>query len=1192
MTRSSSVSGYRVSSGVRSVEIFENKEVGKCCAFNHQNLNHYNNQGILFPIRFIVQSNNFLSLEQIIDRHPLIVAPNLRLTEVIRLMQEWGNSCHLLKNIDHSEVTFTAQINNSCALVVEDSQLQGIFTEKDLVRLIAEGIDLEGITVEKVMSREVIAVTTTGSEDIFAALNILRQNQIRHLPVIDDHNQLLGLVTEKDIRQNLQPINLMKWRRVEEIMNNSVIHAPPTVSVRWVAKLMAKYQVSYVAIVAEGGRDGLLMPLGIITERDIVQFQTLSLDLEQPAHKLMSAPLFLVSPQDSLWSAHQLMERHRIRRLLVAGAQGELKGIITQTNLLHIFDPTEMYGLIETLQRQVCQLEIERAEFLENRTAELEQHVQAELNQRQQIEKTKKHLTVILEATTDFVGIADTNKRTVYLNQAGRKMMGFGKDEDLSQITISEYCAPWAIELVNAGLVHATREGTWSGEIALLSRDGREIPVSQVIIAHQESDSSITSFSTIIRDISDRKKIEADLKYRVEFEQLIARIATRFIKLRSAEIAQEINYALQEIAEFTQVDTSYVFQISGDLNSISMTYEWAKPDLKPKIHQAQNLSTALFPWSITQLQQGEILHVPNLADLPAAAAIDRQNWQRFNLCSLICVPLICQGSFRGWLGFASFKEEKVWSESSINLLRIIGEMFANTIQRQQAEIALQKSEEKFRAIFDQTFQFTGLMQLDGTVIEANQTALDFGGLTLADVAGKPLWLTPWWTISAATQETLQKAIAQAAQGEFVRYEVEIRGAGDCTATIDFSIKPLKDQTGRVMMLMSEGRDITEKKQIEAQFLRAQRLESLGNLASGIAHDLNNIFTPILAVTQLLPRHLPDLDDNLQKLLDICQGNVKRGANLVKQILTFARGAEGDRGLVQVKHLIAEVYQIAQETFPKNIEIETDILRNLWTVNGDATQLHQVLMNLAVNARDAMANGGILKISAENFVIDHYYARTHLDAQEGEYILITVSDTGVGIPSDIKERVFEPFFTTKEIGYGTGLGLATVLGIVKGHGGFLDVYSEVGRGSQFRVFLPASEVTETVPQKIEDLPRGHGELILVVDDEAAIRDSSKTILETYNYKVLTARDGIEAIAIYSEHQDEIDLVLMDIMMPSMDGKVAIRTLQKINPQVKIIAVSGLVTREVSSELDDGGLTFLVKPFSTEALLKAIYQVVSC
>lgn len=784
-----------------------------------------------------MQSHNFFSWEKIIDRHPLRVAPDILLTEVIRLMQEWGNSCHLLKNIENSQAGLTAQTNNSCALVVEDSQLQGIFSERDLVRLLAEGIELEEITVEEVMSREVITLTATGSEDLFTALNMLRQHQIRHLPIIDARHQLLGLVSEKNIRQNLQPINLMKWRRVGEIMNRSVSHAPPNLSVRQVARLMANHRVSYVAIVEERERDGLIIPLGIITERDLVQFQSLSLDLEQPAATLMSAPLFLISPQDSLWSVLQLMEQRRVRRLVVADDRGELEGIITQSNLLQVFDPTEMYGLIETLRRQVCQLEKERAEFLENRTAELEQQIRAELNQRQQ------------------------------------------------------------------------------------------------------------------------------------------------------------------------------------------------------------------------------------------------------------------------------------------------------------------SEEKFRAIFEQTFQLVVLMALDGTVIEANQTALDFAGLTLADVAGKPLWSTPWWRISAATQERLRQAISQAARGEFVRYEVDILGAEERVATIDFSLKPVTDERDRVMMLLSEGRDITEKKQLEAQFLRAQRLESLGTLASGIAHDLNNIFTPILAVTQILPLHLPDLEPDLQKLLGMCQTSVRRGADLVKQILTFTRGAQGERRIVQVKHLIAEINQIAKETFPKNIEIEIDLPQALWTVNGDATQLHQVLMNLVVNARDAMVHGGTLRISGENFVINPNYERTHLEAQEGNYILITVSDTGAGIPSEIEERVFEPFFTTKDMGRGTGLGLATVLGIVKSHGGFLDVDSEVGRGSQFRVFLPASETREILAEEIEELPRGHGELILVVDDEAPIRDINQTLLETYNYRVLTANNGIDAIALYSQNQHEIALVLMDIMMPSMDGQVAIRTLIK-------------------------------------------------
>ena len=677
-----------------------------------------------------MQSNNFFSLEQFIDRNPLQVKPNLPLTEVIKLMQEWGNSCRVAENEDDPESSAISQINNSCALVMVDSQLKGLFSERDLVHLVAEGIDISKITVEEVMSQELIVLTPTGSEDIFTALNLMRQYRVRHLPIVDTSHQLLGLVTEKNVRQNLQPMNLMKWRRVEEIMTTTVVHAPTTVSVRQIAQLMANHRVSCVAIVETQECSGLLIPLGIITERDVVQFQNLNLNLEQPAERLMSSPLFLASSQDSLWSIHQLMKQRRVRRLLVAGDQGELAGIITQSSLLQVLDPTEMYGLIEDLQRQVCQLENERAEFWQNRTVKLEQQVQIELNQRQQVETTKNYLTGILEATTDFVGTVDVSGHTLYLNQAGRKMMGFGEDEDLFNITVPMYCASWAVKVANEGMTHASLEGVWKGEIALLSRHGREIPVSQVIIAHKKYDGSVTSFSTIIRDISDRKQIEADLKYRVEFEQLIARIATNFINLTSAELNQEIQYALQLIGEFTQVETSYVFQIAPQSNTMSMTHEWVKPTIKANIQKAQNLPLALFPWSIAQLQQGEIVQVTSLANLPVAnlptaAEIDRQNWQRFNLRSLISVPLICQGTFSGWLGFASFNKDETWSESSINLLRIIGEMFANALHRQQAEAKIREQ----AALLDFATDAIMVRGLDSQILFWNRGAEKLYGWT-------------------------------------------------------------------------------------------------------------------------------------------------------------------------------------------------------------------------------------------------------------------------------------------------------------------------------------------------------------------------------------------------------------------------------------------------------------------------------
>ncbi|PLZ97445.1 hybrid sensor histidine kinase/response regulator [Fischerella thermalis CCMEE 5268] len=401
---------------------------------------------------------------------------------------------------------------------------------------------------------------------------------------------------------------------------------------------------------------------------------------------------------------------------------------------------------------------------------------------------------------------------------------------------------------------------------------------------------------------------------------------------------------------------------------------------------------------------------------------------------------------------------------------------------------------------------------------------------------------------------------------------------------------VKDFDNTTQCFLVVNTDITQKKSLESQFLRAQRLESIGTLASGIAHDLNNVLAPILMTAQLLESQLDD--ERSKRLLPILISNAKRGANLVKQVLSFTRGMEGDRTLLQLKHIVREIQQVIRETFPKSIDVSTSIPPSLWTIYGDATQLHQVLMNLCVNARDAMPNGGTLTICAENFLVDENYARMHLDAQVGAYVAITVADTGVGIAPEIIDRIFEPFYTTKEFGKGTGLGLSTVLGIVKSHGGFVSVYSEIGKGSQFKVFLPAQQTPESLEEPEKELPTGNGELILVVDDEDSIRDITKTSLETHNYKAITASDGIEAIALYAEHRDEISVVLTDMLMPSMDGLTTIRTLKKINPNVKIIAVSGLAsTEKVNAAADIGVKAFLSKPYTAKQLLQTIGAVKS-
>jgi len=399
-----------------------------------------------------------------------------------------------------------------------------------------------------------------------------------------------------------------------------------------------------------------------------------------------------------------------------------------------------------------------------------------------------------------------------------------------------------------------------------------------------------------------------------------------------------------------------------------------------------------------------------------------------------------------------------------------------------------------------------------------------------------------------------------------------------------TISPIKDVKGQLTHFIAAKEDITERKAIEAQFRRTQRLEIIGTLAGGIAHDLNNVLAPILMGIQIL--RLKVHDDKGKQIISTIEASANRGADIVKQVLTFARGSEGERSVLQVKHLLREVEEIAHETFPRSIKIGTHIPKDLWVVNGDATQLHQVFMNLCVNARDAMPDGGSLTITAENIQIDDRFASLHVGAKKGAHVIIIVADTGMGITPEVMEKIFDPFFTTKDIGKGTGLGLPTVQTIVRSHGGFVTVYSEVGKGTQFKVYLPAGEVRAGVKAETEpaEIPRGNGELILVVDDEQSVREITREILGSFGYEVLLARDGMEALAIFNKHANEIRVVLTDMMMPQMDGAVLIRELRAVSPDVRIIAASGLANYENSNELHlENVHAFLTKPYKAERLL---------
>ncbi|MGB2926378.1 MAG: PAS domain S-box protein [Limnothrix sp.] len=767
----------------------------------------------------------------------------------------------------------------------------------------------------------------------------------------------------------------------------------------------------------------------------------------------------------------------------------------------------------------------------------------------------------------------------------------------------------------------------------------------------------------------------------------------------------------------------------------------------------------------------------------------------------------------------------------------------NYISHQQTETDVQQSEQKFRAIFDSTLQFTGLLDTQGIILEANRTSLDAVGVRRSQVVGVPFWEAIWWTHSPALQEQLKQGIEQAALGELVRFEAKHILADGTAVYVDFSLKPIADATGKIVFLIPEGRDITgrhnaeeqlrqalrslefqklaldeaaivaitdsegmitevndkfcqisqyrreeiigqthrlinsgfhppaffddlwetiaagkvwqgqiknqakdgsyywvdtsivpfldeqgepfqylsirfditahkiaqekiqeqaallevatdaiavrdldqivqfwnpgaekiygwsaaeaiaaniqqliypdhvtnedkqtalqivllegewqgelqkntkdgrlltvasrwslvrddagkpkailsvdtditERRSLETQFLRTQRLENLGTLASGIAHDLNNVFTPIIAAAQLLPLTVSQIDSRSQRLLELLEASSKRGSSLIKQILSFAKGADSKQQSLQIGHLLLEIANIAQQTFPKNIQVETDIsTRKLWAVRADSTQMQQVFMNLVVNGRDAMPTGGKLSIRAMNVNVNAPLATTLNYVPEGAYLVVAIADEGVGMSAATIEQIFDPFFSTKPKEQGTGLGLSTVFQIVKNYSGFIQVTSEVGQGSEFKVYLPAADGDRPVEENanhhnaIEALT-GQGELILIVDDEASIREIAKISLEAFNYRTLTAKNGVEAIATYAAQAHEINAIILDWMMPRTDISTLTRTVKEFNPDIPILLTSGSDSNEQIAVLSDI-TTFLPKPFTAESLLKAVH-----
>ena len=451
---------------------------------------------------------------------------------------------------------------------------------------------------------------------------------------------------------------------------------------------------------------------------------------------------------------------------------------------------------------------------------------------------------------------------------------------------------------------------------------------------------------------------------------------------------------------------------------------------------------------------------------------------------------------------------------------------------------------------------------------------DFDGLAALQVlkdSGKDL---PFIIVSGILSEDAAVAALKAGAHDFIRKENLAR------------LLPAVERELREAVIRSEN------KQLENQLLRIQRFEAIGTLANGIAHDLNNVLGPVMMAADILSQDVQS-EESL-KVLEMLRTSAEHGSELIRQMLTFTRGLKGERMLVQPAHLIKEEEKLARETFSRNIQIKSMIPADIWPLNVNPVQFHQALLNLCLNARDAMPQGGTMTLNARNVEITPSLLKPPLEVKPGRYVEITVADTGVGIPEVLMDKIFDPFFTTKNQGSGTGLGLSTTLAIIRDHGGFLDAKSVAGEGSLFTILIPAAEPSGRAgPGADPARLRGSGELILVVDDEPAVRSVIKMTLEANGYQALTACDGAEAMSLYAQKRHEIKAVLLDLDMPVMDGPTTLKVLLRINSEVKVLVMSGLSesAREVREVRESCHVSALIrKPIETTELLAGIKNLV--
>ncbi len=783
--------------------------------------------------------------------------------------------------------------------------------------------------------------------------------------------------------------------------------------------------------------------------------------------------------------------------------------------------------------------------------------------------------------------------RVVYVNRRCTQEMGYSREEFCDpDFDFMILIAPESVDRVRASFAkHMQGQEVPPYEYYLTTKEGKKIAaiITTKLIRYQGEPAILG----IITDITQRKRAEEELQYRLKFQNLITRVSSQFINLHPAQIDDEIDHTLQQIGEFADADRSYVFQFSDNQTIVSCTHEWCADQIEPAIERIQNAPVQSFAWSMARFLSGDMVLVPRVADLPPEAATVKEELERQGIQSLLCVPMVIGGKVIGFIGLDSVNEEKMWAEDTRSLLEVVGQVFANALENKKTRQALQESEERLRTVYE-TFPdpVTIIQTENGRCIDVNSAFSRVTGWSATEVIGKTetdleLWENP------AERQKLVDGISESGKIENLEARLRLKDGRTITALMSAVLIRLNDQPH----ILTITRDISELKsaqeereQLKTQLIQAQKMEAIGTLAGGIAHDFNNILGAIIGYAEMA---LYDTRQDSMEHYNIDQvlkaGH--RAKDLVKQILAFSRKSEQNKQIISLAPIIGEALNLLRASLPTTIEIKQNIEPNLDAIYADPTQIHQVMMNLCTNAGHAMADSaGILSVSLQNIDLRAEAATLNPDLIAGPYVKLSISDTGHGMDNSTLDRIFDPYFTTKAQDKGTGMGLAVVHGIIKGHGGSIQVDSTPGQGSRFDIFFPIMErqtVSET--EELKALPTGR-ECILLVDDEISLIDLGRNMLKKLGYRVETRTRPVEALKMFQADPHKFDLVISDMTMPNMTGDILATELRQIRADIPIIICTGYSERINEQRADELGIQGLImKPFTIRRLAKTVREV---